>query len=58
MTQEMGKPIRDGRAEAEKCAWVCDYYADNAEAFLQPEPVETDASKSFITYHRWAWCWR
>lgn len=50
MTQEMGKPIRDGRAEAEKCAWVCDYYADNAEAFLQPEPVTTDAGKSFVTY--------
>lgn len=50
MTQEMGKPIRDGRAEAEKCAWVCDYYADNAEAFLQPELVATDASKSFVTY--------
>ena len=50
MTQEMGKPIRDGRAEAEKCAWACDYYADNAETFLQPEPVATDASKSFIAY--------
>lgn len=50
MTKEMGKPIRDGRAEAEKCAWVCDYYADNAEQFLQAELVETDASKSLITY--------
>ena len=50
MAQEMGKPIKDGRAEAEKCAWVCDYYADNAEAFLQPELIETDASKSFITF--------
>ncbi|UCE08037.1 MAG: NAD-dependent succinate-semialdehyde dehydrogenase, partial [bacterium] len=50
MTQEMGKPITAGRAEAEKCAWVCDYYAENAEKFLQPEMVETDASKSFITF--------
>lgn len=50
MTEEMGKPIRDGRAEAEKCASACDYYADNAERFLQPEPVTTDASKSFISY--------
>ena len=30
MATEMGKPIRDGWAEIEKCAWVCDYYADNA----------------------------
>lgn len=50
MTQEMGKPIRDSRAEVEKCAWVCDYYADKAETFLQREPVATDAGKSFITY--------
>jgi succinate-semialdehyde dehydrogenase/glutarate-semialdehyde dehydrogenase len=50
MTDEMGKPIKDGRAEAEKCAWVCDYYADNAETFLQRELVETDARKSFVTF--------
>jgi succinate-semialdehyde dehydrogenase/glutarate-semialdehyde dehydrogenase len=50
MAQEMGKPVRDGRAEAEKCAWVCEYYAENAEAFLQPEVVPTDASKSFVTF--------
>lgn len=50
MTREMGKPITESRAEIEKCAWVCDYYADRAEAFLQPEVVETDASKSFITF--------
>jgi succinate-semialdehyde dehydrogenase/glutarate-semialdehyde dehydrogenase len=46
----MGKPIRDGRAEAEKCAWVCEYYAEQAEAFLQPEIIPTDASKSFVTF--------
>lgn len=50
MAREMGKPVKDGRSEAEKCAWVCDYYADNAEKFLQPEMVETDASKSFVTF--------
>ena len=49
MAQEMGKPVRDGRAEVEKCAWVCEYYADNAEAFLRPELIPTDASKSFVT---------
>jgi succinate-semialdehyde dehydrogenase/glutarate-semialdehyde dehydrogenase len=50
MAQEMGKPIREGRAEVEKCAWVCEYYAEHAEAFLQPEVVPTDASKSFVTF--------
>lgn len=50
MAEEMGKPVRDGRNEAEKCAWVCDYYADNAERFLAREYVETDAGTSFISY--------
>jgi succinate-semialdehyde dehydrogenase/glutarate-semialdehyde dehydrogenase len=50
MALEMGKPIVDGRAEMEKCAWVCDYYADQAERFLQPEVIETDATKSFVTF--------
>ena len=50
MAEEMGKPLRDGRAESNKCGWVCDYYADNAESFLQREMVETDASKSFVTF--------
>ncbi len=50
MTREMGKPITEARSEAEKCAWVCDYYAENAEAFLSKEAVETDASRSFVRY--------
>lgn len=50
MASEMGKPVTQGRAEVEKCAWVCEYYADNAGQFLQPEPVETDASKSFVSF--------
>jgi succinate-semialdehyde dehydrogenase / glutarate-semialdehyde dehydrogenase len=50
MAQEMGKPVRDGRAEVEKCAWVCEHYADHAETFLQPEIIPTDASKSFVTF--------
>jgi succinate-semialdehyde dehydrogenase/glutarate-semialdehyde dehydrogenase len=50
MGEEMGKPVRDGRGEAEKCAWVCDYYAEHAERFLAPEAVETDARESFVTF--------
>ncbi|MFN3694370.1 MAG: NAD-dependent succinate-semialdehyde dehydrogenase [Ignavibacterium sp.] len=50
MTIEMGKPIAQSRAEIDKCAWVCDYYADNAEKFLADEIVQTDATKSFVTY--------
>jgi succinate-semialdehyde dehydrogenase/glutarate-semialdehyde dehydrogenase len=47
---EMGKPVRDGVAEAEKCALACDYFADGAEDFLRRVEVETDASRSFWTY--------
>jgi succinate-semialdehyde dehydrogenase/glutarate-semialdehyde dehydrogenase len=50
MAREMGKTIKDGRAEVEKCAWVCDYYADHAEKFLADELIETEASKSFVTF--------
>ena len=50
MTSEMGKPIREARAEVEKCAWVCDYYADNAAAFLTTRPVETDADVSRVEF--------
>ncbi len=50
MAREMGKPVKQGRAEIEKCAWVCEYYAENAEAFLAPEVVETDATRSYVTY--------
>ena len=50
MALEMGKPLAQGASEAEKCAWVCRYYADNSERFLSPEPVETDASRSFVAF--------
>ena len=39
MTLEMGKPLAQGRAEADKCAWVCEHYAEHAEAFLAAEAV-------------------
>ncbi len=50
MALEMGKPLKQGIAEAEKCAWVCKYYAENAATFLSPEIIPTDASKSFVTF--------
>jgi succinate-semialdehyde dehydrogenase / glutarate-semialdehyde dehydrogenase len=50
MTLEMGKPVTQSRGEVEKCAWVCDYFADNAEEFLKDQPITTDASNSFVTF--------
>jgi succinate-semialdehyde dehydrogenase / glutarate-semialdehyde dehydrogenase len=50
MAKEMGKPIKGGRAEVKKCAWVCRWYAENAERLLADEPIETEASKAFTHY--------
>jgi succinate-semialdehyde dehydrogenase/glutarate-semialdehyde dehydrogenase len=50
MTTEMGKTIKSAIAEAEKCAWVCQYYSDNAERFLADENVDTNASRSYVHY--------
>jgi len=50
MALEMGKPLAQGRAEAEKCASVCDYYAERAPGFLAAEDVPTDAAKSYVAY--------
>ncbi len=51
MTQEMGKPVSQSTGEIEKCAWVCEYYAKHAEQFLTDREVETDATKSYVTFN-------
>ncbi|MGD8748181.1 MAG: NAD-dependent succinate-semialdehyde dehydrogenase [Balneolaceae bacterium] len=51
MAEEMGKPLPQGEAESEKCAWVCNYYADNAREFLRDEIIESDADKSYVTFN-------
>jgi succinate-semialdehyde dehydrogenase/glutarate-semialdehyde dehydrogenase len=50
MTTEMGKPIKAAIGEAEKCAWVCRYYAENARTHLADQLVETNAKKSFVRF--------
>ncbi|MCG6137833.1 MAG: NAD-dependent succinate-semialdehyde dehydrogenase [Nostoc sp. LLA-1] len=50
MTLEMGKPYKAAMAEVEKCALVCNYYAEYAPSFLADVDVKTDASHSFVRY--------
>ena len=51
MVLEMGKTLKQAIAEVEKCALVCRYYAENGQAFLTDEQIETEATRSFITYN-------
>lgn len=50
ITKEMGKPIKESRAEIEKCAWLCDYYAECAPELLRDEVIKTDAKKSYVAF--------
>ena len=50
LTLEMGKPLTQAIAEVEKCAWVCEYYAENTENILAKELIETDASESYVQF--------
>jgi len=50
MSLEMGKPLSESLAEIEKSAWVCGYYAQEAENILADELIASDASKSFVSF--------
>ena len=50
MAWEMGKPLAQGRGEVEKCAWVCDFYAEQAESFLGSEDIKSDAIRSQVRF--------
>ncbi|MEW5973610.1 MAG: NAD-dependent succinate-semialdehyde dehydrogenase [Pseudomonadota bacterium] len=50
MAQEMGKPVREARAEVLKCAWVCEFYAEHGEGWLADETVPSDAADSRVVY--------
>jgi succinate-semialdehyde dehydrogenase/glutarate-semialdehyde dehydrogenase len=51
MTEEMGKTLDDGRAEIEKCAFQCDWFADHAERYLADEPVDIGGGEAFVTFN-------
>ena len=51
MTDEMGKTIDEGRAEIEKCAFHCDWFADHAQNYLADEPVDIGAGETFVTFN-------
>jgi succinate-semialdehyde dehydrogenase/glutarate-semialdehyde dehydrogenase len=49
-TREMGKPLVDSRAEVEKCAWACEWFADHGPALLEPEAIETEAVRTRVAF--------
>jgi succinate-semialdehyde dehydrogenase/glutarate-semialdehyde dehydrogenase len=51
MTEEMGKTVVEGRAEIEKCAFNCEWFADHAERYLAREPVDLGGPEAFVTYN-------
>jgi succinate-semialdehyde dehydrogenase/glutarate-semialdehyde dehydrogenase len=51
MTDEMGKTVTDGRAEVEKCAFHCDWFADQAQDYLAEQPVDLGSGETFVTFN-------
>jgi succinate-semialdehyde dehydrogenase / glutarate-semialdehyde dehydrogenase len=50
MAREMGKPVAQGRQEVEKCAWLCEHFAEAGPAMLDSQPVATEAARSFVSF--------
>ena len=50
MTEEMGKPIKEGRGEVEKAAWCAEHYAEHAASYLKTDVIESDATHSYVQY--------
>ena len=50
MSEEMGKPLAESAGEVEKCAWVCEYYAEQGAQFLESQPVPTEAGRSYVSF--------
>lgn len=50
MAVEMGKPVKSGASEIDKCAWVCEYFADNAASMLADEAIATEAARSYVSF--------
>jgi succinate-semialdehyde dehydrogenase/glutarate-semialdehyde dehydrogenase len=51
MTEEMGKTLDDGRAEVEKCAFNCDWFADHAEEYLADQPADIGGGEAFVAFN-------
>ena len=50
MSIEMGKPVKIGKAEIEKCAWLCEHYAEQAESYLAPKTIKTEMKLAKVCY--------
>ncbi|HAF87814.1 MAG: succinate-semialdehyde dehydrogenase [Legionellaceae bacterium] len=50
MSIEMGKPLSQGLREIEKCAWLCEHYANHAQTYLKPQKIQTDMSEAWVSY--------